>query len=172
MNFRISKKRASDLASRAMTVLLVLLAGWTVLPMFGFIHTGSHLEKGAQPGELVFKAVPDGRELRLSSFRGRPLVLTFFSTSCPACRLELPDLEELSQKLAGRASFLVVSGDDPATLQEYWKSRGLTLPLAWEAGAASSALRVSRIPYSVILDAAGRVHADFIGGVRARDLPL
>ena len=36
---------------------------------------------------------PDGELIRLSQFRGQPVVINFWYPSCPPCRLEMPDLE-------------------------------------------------------------------------------
>jgi thiol-disulfide isomerase/thioredoxin len=157
---------------RIFDVLLLVLAAWALAVALGIIRTGGHLERGLEVPPLIVQAVPGGAPVALKGFLGKPVVLTFFSTSCPACRRELPDLDELAQKLAGRAVFLVVSQDPPEALVEYWRAEGLSLPLAFDNGEVHGFFKVTRIPYNVILDSAGRVYEDFLGPVRSADIPF
>lgn len=156
---------------RLVLLALIAVAVWALLPMFGIGHVGSRLEEGTSIQDFSFSGIPSGKELRLSSLRGKPVVLTFFSTSCPACKRGLPALDELSKTVQGKVSFLVVSDEDPKLLAEYWRSLGLSLPLYLDSSNASSALRVDGYPYTVVLDSRGLVHADFLGKVKASDLP-
>ena len=43
----------------------------------------------------------EGELIKLSQFRGQPVVINFWYPSCPPCRLEMPDLEETFQKHKG-----------------------------------------------------------------------
>ncbi|WP_246088663.1 thiol:disulfide interchange protein TlpA [Phreatobacter stygius] len=56
---------------------------------------------------LVFKAA-DGRELKLSDFRGRTVLLNLWATWCVPCRHEMPALDKLQATLGG-ANFEVVA---------------------------------------------------------------
>ena len=42
-----------------------------------------------------------GEKLRLSQFRGKPVVINFWFPSCPPCRVEMPDFEKAFQKYGG-----------------------------------------------------------------------
>ena len=42
-----------------------------------------------------------GEKLRLSQFRGKPVVINFWFPSCPPCRVEMPDFEKAFQKYRG-----------------------------------------------------------------------
>ena len=50
----------------------------------------------------------DGRTIRLSDLRGKPVVLDFWATWCAPCRVSMPELDQLQQKYADQG--LVVLG--------------------------------------------------------------
>jgi peroxiredoxin len=55
-----------------------------------------------------------GNPVRLESYRGKVVVLNFWTKTCGPCREELPDLAEMTQVLADRRDVVVlaVSTDD------------------------------------------------------------
>ena len=137
----------------------------------GVVRQGGRFEQGAPAPEVSLRGFPDGKLLGLADFNGKPLVLTFFSTSCPACKRELPDLEELKQELGDKINFLVVTGDDPKAVASYFKGEGLDLPLAYDPGGRThSNYGVDTIPYNVVISAKGEIQHDIIGGVQLKDL--
>ncbi len=77
----------------------------------------------------------DGQDVRLSALRGNVVVLNFWATWCPPCRVELPHFEELHR--AYKNDGLVVVGVSmDAGGRDYVKrfvaKIGLTYPIALE----------------------------------------
>lgn len=64
---------------------------------------------GADPVPLLSPPFKDGkgRNLMLSDFAGRVVLLNIWATWCPPCREEMPALDGLQRKLGGR-DFVVV----------------------------------------------------------------
>ncbi len=58
----------------------------------------------------------DGGILRLSDYRGKVVILNFWTRTCPPCREEMPDLAELAHTGRERGDFVVltVNTDDTA----------------------------------------------------------
>ncbi len=49
-------------------------------------------------------SLPDvlsGKEINSKAFAGKTLLITFFATWCPPCRMEVPELKQLQQRFAG-----------------------------------------------------------------------
>ncbi|MCM2394185.1 TlpA family protein disulfide reductase [Streptomyces albipurpureus] len=125
------------------------------------------LESGPRPGQEL----PDfatttlsGRGISRADLTGRPAVLAFLSTNCPACPALVPHLvaHARSTGLAADRMIVVVVG-------EVSDAEELTEPLAGVAslvvepfpGELSAAFRISATPTTVLVDADGIVtHAE------------
>jgi len=70
----------------------------------------------------------DGKEVPLSAFRGKLVVLNVWATWCPPCRKELPSLQRLSRTLdEGRFVIVGLSLDqDNVAVREYLHDKGVT----------------------------------------------
>src|ERR1017187_7849447 len=93
-----------------------LIAACIAMSPMAFPEHGSGKD-ARQMANLAFTVKDmDGHDVRLASFRGRPLVINFWATWCGPCRLEIPHLVELAEKY--KAQGLIVLGvsidDDPA----------------------------------------------------------
>jgi thiol-disulfide isomerase/thioredoxin len=63
----------------------------------------------------------DGHDVRLASFRGRPMIINFWATWCGPCRQEIPQFVELVDKYKDKGfTVLGISIDDePADLRAF-----------------------------------------------------
>jgi peroxiredoxin len=83
--------------------------------------------------QFVVRSV-DGQTVKLSQFRGRPVIVDFWATWCVPCRASLPDLNVMQSRFAQRG--LVVLGlsvDDDNNAPEiraFVKKMGLRFPVA------------------------------------------
>src|SRR5262245_19818474 len=65
------------------------------------------------PPSLELKDL-EGRQHRLSDYRGKVVLINFWATWCGPCRDEMPSIQELKNKLAGRPFVvLAVNLDEP-----------------------------------------------------------
>ena len=108
----------------------------------------------------------DGRVVRLSDFRGRPVVVNFWASWCPPCRAEAPALEETHQRYADRG--VVVLGinlwDSAEAAAEFRKVYGQTYPSGQDPnGTIAIEYGVSGIPETYFITPDGTVAAKFIG---------
>jgi len=117
--------------------------------------------------------LPDmtGRAVRLSSFRGKPVVLNFWSVTCKACKEELPSLAELAELGARRGvAVLTVCADDgpaaiEATLREVFGSRPPPLPVLFDPDleVIGDKYGTTLYPETWLIDADGIIRARFDG---------
>jgi tetratricopeptide (TPR) repeat protein len=113
----------------------------------------------------------DGRALRLSAFRGRPLVLMVGSFTCPQLRHGAPEVVRLYERHAEAAGFLMAYIREAHPDGEAWQStvnsrEGIRLPeastLPERAEHAALCRRELKIPFDVALDGlAGEAEAAF-----------
>jgi Flp pilus assembly protein TadD len=114
---------------------------------------------------------PDGTPLRLSSLRGRPLVLVLGSYTCPQLRHGVPAANRLHERYGGRARFLLVYLREAHPQGEAWPSsinlrEGIGLPevrsVAERAERAALCRRELKVPFEAVLDGLdGRAEAAF-----------
>jgi len=96
----------------ALALLLLAGVGPILVAQFGSFFSAQdvplvpHLTKNSTP-DIEF-ADASGRLLRLSSFRGRVVLLNVWATWCPPCREEMPSLDRLQTKL-GSPTFEIVA---------------------------------------------------------------
>jgi peroxiredoxin len=79
-----------------------------------------------------------GETLQLPAYRGRPLLVTFWSTTCPGCVREIPHLIELYRELAPQGLEIVgiaMAHDPPDQVLAMRKSRGMTYPVTLDINA-------------------------------------
>ena len=93
------------------------------------------------------------------NLRGKVVLVTFWSTSCPPCREEMPDLERLYQRFRTKGLVLLaISSDDAADLSRYAAARKITLPLLMDPeNQVMQRFRVAGIPKSFLYDREGHL---------------
>jgi peroxiredoxin len=109
----------------------------------------------------------DGGSERLSSYRGRVVIVTFWSTSCGPCLVELPELE----KLQGRYPELVVlaisldDDDDDKDVRDAVNRLHLTFPILRDPDgrAGYQFMKYLGTPYTVVVGRDGRLRARHVG---------
>ena len=120
---------------------------------------------GVKPGNAApdFElSTSDGRRLRLSELRGRPVMINFWATWCGSCLSEMPDIKALQQQ-KGVESFSVLAVNAGQTLD---KAREfidfLDAPFVYGLDPSltvTDAYGVYGLPLSVFIDSAGIVRA-------------
>ena len=108
---------------------------------------------------------PDGGEIALAAFRGRPLVLNFWATWCAPCILELPEFSAKYNlfKQNGATILAVNAAEKEPVVQDFAKRSKLAFPLMVDtAGTTKRAYGVTALPVTLIIDRNGIVR-DKIG---------
>jgi cytochrome c biogenesis protein CcmG/thiol:disulfide interchange protein DsbE len=93
---------AAVVAGAALAVVLLLTRGPS--PAADAVST--------DPNAWALPRLNGPGQVRVSSFRGRPLVLDFFASWCDSCETELPAFADLSKRLSGGVSFAGVDSEE------------------------------------------------------------
>ncbi len=105
-----------------------------------------------------------GPEVRLSSLRGRPVVLNFWATWCGPCELEMPLLTRYAEAHLDVTVLFVAVDGDPQALTAYAEARAMALDSVLRIDDATrTAYSVSTLPTTVVIDSAGAVATSHAG---------
>ncbi len=116
---------------------------------------------GHQAPEFEVAALSGG-SIRLSQFRGRPVLLSFSASWCPACKEEAPILQAVHQRHPDLAVLLVDLEEDAATARAFATRYGMTFPVALDTdGKVSQDYRIYAIPSVFLIDGAGIIRNRF-----------
>ncbi|MBB6282366.1 TlpA disulfide reductase family protein [Geobacillus subterraneus] len=115
-----------------------------------------------------------GEPVKLSDLRGKAVVLNFWTSWCPPCKKEMPELEKFYKQHDREVALLAVHLTTQDTLdnaERFVKSEKLTLPVAFDVrGEALHQYRVQTIPTTYIIDPNGVIRQKIVGPVTAAQL--
>lgn len=177
------------LARLVVTVLIVLGAIALGFISYAFFTSRSELNKFAlfqgsglfveDPKELKAETAPNlgylapdfalddlnGQTVRLSDFRGKPILLNFWATWCPPCRKEMPQLQDFHEQYGDRIILLGIDwGEDAKTVKGFLDRLGVShLNLLDQRGTAFVLYKLTGIPTSFFIDREGYIRGAWIG---------
>jgi thiol-disulfide isomerase/thioredoxin len=121
-------------------------------------------------------ATPDGGELVLADFRGRPLLMNFWATWCPPCVKEMPLLDQFHrQHQAAGWQVVGLAVDSPTPVRQFLTR----VPVGFAIGLAGfDGTELSRrlgndrgaLPFTVVFGKDGRVLHRKLGEVTPEEL--
>ena len=127
------------------------------------------------PTDFTLKDL-NGRERRLSEWRGRPLLLNFWATWCAPCREEIPLFIEAQKRQAASGLEMVgIAIDRPQDAADFVTKFGIPYPvLLADDGTLDLMNRYGNptgvLPYTVIFRADGTISHRKIGAFSPSDL--
>ena len=121
---------------------------------------------------FTLKDVLTGKGYTLSQFKGKVVLLNFFTFFCGPCRDEMPDLNEINNELKGKGfqTFGIAINSDPTQIRFLVKQLGLQYPVLIGNDKVSEAYgNITVVPTTVIIDKQGNI-AQRIEGTRKKDV--
>jgi peroxiredoxin len=160
-------------------VVLVVVALVVALMLVFGLKMARHSSPGMATGNAQMNGIApdftlqslDGKTVRLSDFRGKPVVLNFWATWCGPCKIEMPWFVDL-QKQYGPAGlqFLGVAMDDASTkdIAEFAESMKVNYPILVGKESVGDAYGgVQFLPETFYIDRNGKV-VDKAFGLKGR----
>lgn len=104
----------------------------------------------------------DGKKLKLSSLKGKPILITFWATSCSSCIKEMPHLIELYNELHSAGLEIIgiaMPQDRPDYVMEMVKHKQLPYLIAFDlkSHAVKAFGNVRFTPTTFLIDNKGRI---------------
>lgn len=139
--------------------------------VFGCGSNLSAKESGETASDFQLTDV-SGKVVKLSDSKGKIIILNFFATWCPPCRMEMPDFNEIAETEADSVSVVAVNvgGESDAAIKKFADSNNLKFPVAKDDGKVSELYGpLSAIPVTYIIDKNFRIAKKYIG-MRTKDV--
>ena len=132
----------------------------------GDIRTGGTLE------QLELPALEGDGTVDYASISGKPVVINFFASWCPNCVGEMPDFEQVHQKLGNQVAFLGISQSDAASASiALAHQTGITYPTAIDRnGVFFNAAGGVGMPTTILVRPGGEIAEIWVGGLDATSL--
>lgn len=155
-------KRRSVLA---LTALVVLVAAIALNVSDGDSLTSSGRTGSERALPAAEFALFEGGEASFADFEGKPLVVNFWASWCPACVNELPEFQETHERIGDDVTFIGVANRDPRSASEALAGEiGLTYTLADDPnGDLFRSLDLIAMPSTLFITPEGEVAEVFAG---------
>lgn len=132
------------------------------------------VETGIKKGQLApdFELADlNGNVVRLSDFRGSIVIVNFWATWCPPCKVEMPHMEKFYQDYKDRD--VVVLAVNLATIEKrdsdvytFAEEYGLELPILLDAeGRLKEQYRITAYPTTYFIDQEGVIRQKYPGAI-------
>jgi len=151
------------------TVVMAALWGWILIQLAPHLAAVVGIETGNAVVERPQFAVTslEGSSITDEALRGKVVLVNFWATWCPPCRVEMPLLQAMADR--HREAGLVVLGfsrdlGPPDEVRHFLATRDITYPVAIVGRDAE--LRFGGLrgyPTSFLLDRTGRIHHKALG---------
>ncbi len=135
--------------SIAATLGLVLLLQW------------SSVVYAADPAPDFALLDAQGKRVTLADYSGKPLILHFWATWCPACKRVQPGLQALANEHTDAVSLLGISfaEDEGVKPEEVLRARGHRFKTLVGGDAVAKAYQVPGTPTTFFINGDGMIHA-------------
>ena len=107
---------------------------------------------------FAFTSMDGSRQLDVESFRGQPVLMTFWASWCGPCRQELPELQKLYAELADEGFELVTINTDQSAVSgaRFLQKYNIDVPVYRIDRQTQMALGIRSLPTNLLLDREGR----------------
>jgi len=118
------------------------------------------------PAPRFSSMTPGGEKMGIDDFKGKLVVLNFWATWCPPCRLEMPSMERLYQEFKGEGLEVVainfMEREKPIT--SFLKENGFTFPVLLDKkGEIARNYGVHGLPVTFLIARNGNLFARSMG---------
>ena len=117
------------------------------------------------------------KEVKLSDYRGTPVVLNFWASWCPPCKSEMPYFNEISKKYSkDKVAILMINLTDGqretmSKAQKYIKDNNYDMKVLFDNKMdAANNYNISAIPRTIFIDREGYIVKDDSGAITKEEL--
>jgi len=118
----------------------------------------------------------EGKEVKLSEYIGRPIVMNFWASWCTPCQIEMPEFDKVYQELGEDVEFLMINmtasgGETIERAQAFVEKGGYNFPILFDTEHdAAGTYDASAMPTTYFINKEGYVVKQIVGAINAETL--
>jgi cytochrome c biogenesis protein CcmG/thiol:disulfide interchange protein DsbE len=133
--------------------------------------SGGAASNRAAPAFTLAALGEPGRQVSLSQYAGKPVIVNFWASWCEPCQQETPLLARWHAQDGHVVLLGLDENDTTVSALEFARAKGVTYPLAFDPDmSAASAYGVSALPQTFFLNARHQIVAHVVGVVTPAQL--
>ncbi|MDD5438694.1 MAG: TlpA disulfide reductase family protein [Candidatus Omnitrophica bacterium] len=145
----------------------IITAGLLLISIFGCGCGSGHAQQASLGKATDFELTDiNGNPVKLSSYQGKVIILNFFATWCPPCRMEMPDFNELYRERQNEVVVIGINVGDESVpaIKNFVDRNKLLFPIAKDDGTVNQAYGPFRaIPVTVVIGKDFNIARQYIG---------
>ncbi|WP_274651927.1 peroxiredoxin family protein [Paenibacillus humicola] len=128
------------------------------------------IEKGQHAPDFSLTDL-EGRPVRLSDFKGKKVLINFWATWCPPCRVELPHMQKFYEDYESKGTVILGVNLTPTernadSIRTFVREQGLSFPIVLDPeGDVMDTFQVMAYPTTYLLDSEGVIREKFQGAI-------
>ena len=136
------------------------------LPILFSISATAQVKEGEDAPNFTLKNL-DGKEISLSEFRGKHVLVNFWATWCGPCKIEMPSLEALYEKFKDKNFALLAISNDmfgANIVKPFVKAHKINFTVLLDQRLkVSNAFGVVSLPTTFMIDPQGKIIGALFG---------
>jgi len=133
------------------------------------IYTTDIMDVSYPAHQFVTKTL-DGETVRLSDYLGKKVIVNFWTTWCPPCQEEIPELQKFYEESMNHEDIVLIglniTNEDLGldVIGEFKEYYGITYPILLdETGEITNSYDILTIPTTYIIDEKGNIEKEILG---------
>ncbi|MDT8346269.1 MAG: TlpA disulfide reductase family protein [Flavobacteriaceae bacterium] len=162
-NFR-ERSNSSEVAFKETVIRVFESSGKTVYEVDLNMLVGKRLIKKMQQQEQLMnldfpieQLAAVANKPALKKYRGKPMLVNFWSTTCPPCLKEIPLLHQIKDSLGDEVVFIAVTRDKQEKIDKFLSKKAFNFIHVTEADAFMNELGITAYPQNFFIDRNGKI---------------
>lgn len=153
-------------------IVLLIFAAWVGYVLIAPSGTVEGIAIGTMAPDFELKTT-DGQTVKLSDYKGKPVMLNFFATWCPPCRAEMPALQAVYKEYEAQG-FVILAvnlNESNLAIDAFRDKLGLTFPIVVDkTDSVSRTYGIVPLPTSYFVGKDGKVVGKWTGEISKEKL--
>ena len=142
-----------------------------IIALFFFVASAYALDNGSKVPNFTLTDL-SGKNVSLSDYKGKVVVLNFWASWCPPCKAEMPEFNEMDRefKKSGDTVLLAINMTDgrretKKKVETFISEQKYKMRVLLDSeGRASNLFDIRYLPTTYVIDAEGTVTGQLVGG--------